>query len=286
MAKKEKILKFLWNELIYGGHLISFGAVSIVFTSAILLDIKITWDFLIIVYLFSYSSLLYNRYKEQKNDYLTNPERTTNFKKYFQHIFSIILFSVLTSIVILIYYNKTIALIFLIFLFFLGFLYTQYFKRITRKIIAFKNIYFSFVTSSLLILLAFYYSYSLLVLSLFLILIFVFLRMFINTVFLDIKDIKGDKKEELLTLPIIFKEKRTLIFLGLINIFSVLPIIIGSFYKLIPKFSLILLLIIPYTFFYLGKSIKKTNFYIVNYILADFEFILWSILVIIGKTLL
>ncbi|KPJ55530.1 hypothetical protein AMJ49_06935 [Parcubacteria bacterium DG_74_2] len=279
----EKTLKFIWNEFIYGGHLISLGAVSIVFTSAILLNIKITWDCLIIIYLFAYNSILYNRYKERRTDYLTNPERTKNLEKYFPYIFLIVFFSILISVGILFYYNRITALLFLILLSLLGFLYTEYFKKITEKIIAFKNIYFSLITSLLLIFLAFYYSYPLLTFPIFLILIFVFLRMLINTIFLDIKDIESDKKIKLMTFPILYGSKKILVFLKGITILSVLPIILGFYFDLIPKFSLVLLFVIPYSFYYFNKSKLEKNFYLVNYVLADFEFILWSFFVLAGK---
>lgn len=56
----EKILKFIWNEFIYGGHLPSLGAAAIVLFSGILLNIKITWDCLLITYFIFYLIYLYN----------------------------------------------------------------------------------------------------------------------------------------------------------------------------------------------------------------------------------
>ncbi len=281
----EKILRPVRDEFIYSGHLISLGAVSIVLTSAILLGIKITLDCLIVIYLFAYNSILYNRYKEQRVDYLTNPERTENFKKYFRHMLLIVSFSTLISTGILLYFDKRTALLFIILLSLLSFFYTKYFKKVTKKIIAFKNVYFSLITSLLLVFLAFYYSYHLLTLPLFFVFVFVFLRMFVNTIFLDIKDVESDRKKELLTLPIIFNRKKTLTFLKLITVLSVLPIIFGVSLQLLPKFSLMLLLTIPYTFYYFKKSIRKTNFYLVNYVLADSEFILWPVFLLFGKIL-
>jgi len=284
--KIREILRIIWNEFIYGGHLISLGAIGIVLTSAILLNIKITLDSLIILYLFTYNSILYNRYKEQKLDFLTNPERTNNLKKNFRSINLIVFLSIITSIGILVYLKKFNVLIFIIFLTLLTFLYTKYLKKITKNLIAFKNIYFSFVTSLLLIFLFLYYSYPLLNLPLLFIFIFIFLRMFTNTVFLDIKDIKSDEKENLLTLPILLNQEKLLLFLKIITIFSISPIIIAVYFKLIPFFSLALIFIIPYTFYYLKKSIKKDNFYLVNYILADLEFLLWPIFILIFKNIL
>lgn len=77
--------------------------------------------------------------------------------------------------------------------------------------------------------------------------------------------------------------KKLLIFLKILTIFSMLPIIIAVYFGLFPLFSLALIFIIPYTFYYLKKSIKKDNFYLVNYILADLEFVLWPIILLIAK---
>jgi len=133
------------------------------------------------------------------------------------------------------------------------------------------------------------FSYLLLVLlsiPLFLIFLFVFLRMFINTVFLDIKDVESDKKNNLKTFPIVFGYKKTILILKIISLLSGLLLILGSLLYFIPTYSLILLLVVPYSFYYFKKSENKENFYLVNYVLADAEFILWLPFILIGKTLI
>ena len=60
MPKIKKISKLILDELIYGGgHLQSLGAASIVFASALLLRVEITWDILVVSYLFVY--IIYTR---------------------------------------------------------------------------------------------------------------------------------------------------------------------------------------------------------------------------------
>jgi 4-hydroxybenzoate polyprenyltransferase len=123
-------------------------------------------------------------------------------------------------------------------------------------------------------------------LAFFLMISFVFFRMLVNTIFLDIKDSNSDKKESLITIPIVFGEEKTLRFLRLITLFSVLQILLGVYFKLLPKSSLVFLFLVPYSFYYFSKSKIKDNFYLVNYILADAEFILWPLLIIFGEILL
>ena len=158
--KIKKILNLIWNEFVYGGHLLSLGAVSIVYTASILLDIRITWDFLLVVYLGTESVYLYNRFKEYEVDFLTNPERTEHIKKYVKYIPFIIFLMTFSAIVIVVYFNKISALIFGLLLFFGGLLYSKFLKKITRKIIGFKDFLISFLWATLVIFLAYYYFFS------------------------------------------------------------------------------------------------------------------------------
>ena len=131
--KLKKILNSIWNEFVYGGHLISLGAASIVFTSAILLDIKITWDCLLVVYLGTQSVYLYNHFKEFEKDSLTNPQRSEHIEKYVKYIPLITLFFSLTAIVIVIYFNKILALLFGLLMLFGGLLYSKFLKKFTKS---------------------------------------------------------------------------------------------------------------------------------------------------------
>jgi hypothetical protein len=173
MKKIKKLFESIWNEFVYGGHLLSLGAVSIVYTAAILLGIKITWDFLVIVYLGIYTPYLYNRYKEFNKDFLTNPERTKHIGRYVKYIPLMISFFTLIIIGIFLYFNKIPALLFAIFLLFLSFSYSILFKGLSKKIVGFKNFYISLSWALLAVLLAIYYSFSL-NLAIFLIVIFYF----------------------------------------------------------------------------------------------------------------
>ncbi|MCK5122762.1 MAG: UbiA family prenyltransferase [Candidatus Pacebacteria bacterium] len=284
--KVEEILQFVWEEFVYGGHLLSLGAVSIVFTAAVLLEVKITWDFLAIIYLWTRSVYLFYQFDDFKSDILTNFQRTKHIKKYVKYIPLIIFLSNLIIIAIAIYFNKVHALIFGFLLFLFGLCYSLFLKKITKNIIAFKNFCASLMGVSLLLFLIVYYPPSFFNMSLFLLMIFVFLRWFVNTSFLDLKDVENDKKEKLLTLPIVFKKEKMFNTLNLINVLSVAPIFFGFYLKLFPLFSMTLLFIIPYSFYYLNKiKTEKTNSFL-NYVFVDGEFILWSVFILFGKFLL
>ncbi len=284
--KTKSFFNFLFNEFFLGGYLIALGMISIVFSAALMLGIEITWDSLMILYSLTFSSLLYNRYKEQRFDFISNPQRTRNLKKYFSNLYFFIFFSILISIIILIYFNKISALLFVIFLFILTILYTKNFKGLTKKIIGFKNLYFSSLIGLAIIFIALYYSYSFFNPSFLFVFVFIFFRTMVNTIFLDIKDKKSDQKNNLLTIPLVFNDKTTRLILKTITFIAAFWILSGYLLDILPKFSLMLILTVPYTFYYLKKAEKKENFYLVNYILADLEFVLWPILILFGKIIL
>jgi len=279
----EKIVNSIWNEFVYGGHLLSFGAVSIVYTASILLDIRITWDFLLVVYLGTESVYLYNRFKEYKVDFLTNPERTEHIKKYVKYIPFIIFLMTFSAIVIVVYFNKISALIFGLLLLIIGLLYSLFFKKITEKIIAFKSFFISLMWSLLVLFLAIYYSAPI-NLALFLFSVFVFLRFFVSVSFFDIKDIKTDKQEGLKTLAVVLKQSTLWQFLSIIAILAVLPLIIGVYLRILPISSLMLFLTIPYTFFYF-KQLENKNIspYFLYNVIVDGEFIFWLFFVLSGN---
>lgn len=287
MQKIKNIIRSIWNEFIYGGHLLSLSAVSVVFTPAILLKVEITIDFLIIIYSSTYAAYLYNRYKELKEDCLTNPERTRHLKKQIKKIPLIIFCFTTIFIVTLLCFSNFTALIFGLIIFVIGISYSLFFKKITQKIIGFKSFYIAFSWSLLVIFLFVYYSFSFTSLSVFFVIIFIFIKCFADTSFYDIKDIESDKKENLLTLAIILGKKRLIKLLNLMSILALIPIIFGVHLRVLPIFSLMLCFSIPITFYLLRKIERsKNNVAYLSEVSIGIEKISWSFLILLGNFLL
>ena len=285
MRKIKKILKLIWEEFIYGGHLLSLGAVSVVFTSSILLNIQITWDCLAVVYVGTLAGCLYGRLKDVDKDSLTNPERSQYLKKYVRYKPLIVFSLILLFAGILLYFNKIPILLFGLLLILLIFLYEEFFKKFTKRIIGFKNFVPSLLFTLLVVLLSLYYSIHF-SLSLCLILIFVFLREFIGISFSDIKDIEKDKKEKLLTFAIFFGKEKLIKILSIINLLAILPIVVGFYFNLFPKSSLMLFFPTFYAFYYFKKSKdKNVNPTFLYDVLVDSEDILWSFFILLGNFL-
>jgi len=283
------IRKLAWNEFVYGGHLLSLGAVSIVFTSALLLGIKVTWDCLVAVYLGMHSAYLYNRYKEFHKDYLTNPERTKHLKKIVNKLPLIIISFLILLVLILVFYSEPTVLFFGLFLLAasLSYSYSKGLKNLTKRIPGFKSIFVSLMWASLPAFLVFYYSAPVNI-ALFLMIVFVFLRFFVNTSSFDIKDIESDKEEGLLTLAIILGKNKLIKTLILLTIISLIPLTIGIYLKSFPFYSLILLVFISlYSLFFLKitNNDKIENYFLYN-VIIDAEFFLWPPFLLLGKIIL
>jgi len=281
----KRFFKIVWQEFVYGGHLLPLGAEGIIIATILLLNEKLSWDYPLIIYLVAYVSYLYNRYKEINKDILTNPERTQHFKKYAKFTLLIISCIFLILLGILIYSKKVFFLPFLLLLFFGGLFYTFYFKKLTKKIAGFKNFYVATEWTLPIALLPIYYSFSF-SFSLCLIIILVYLKTFIINSYFDIKDIESDQKENLLTFPVIIGVKKCLFFLKTLTLLFSLIVILGIWSKLLPLSAFFLFLTIPFNFYIFKQTEKKIISFSKLYFLAGSEFVFWPVLVLIGNFIL
>lgn len=282
----QNILRSIWKEFVYGGHLLAFGLVGIVTVSALLLNIRITWDFAVIIYSLSLAPCLFGRYVDLKKDALTNPERS----KYLQSRASVlpyfIALIVLVMMGIILYFGKYSILLFSLALASLSFLYDLSLKKLTRKIPGFKNLFVSLLFTLLSVMLVLYYSAEFNI-STFIVLIFIYLMIFIGTSFSDIKDIKGDKEEGLKTLAVVLGHKNLLFLFSLVTVLATINIIAGVYLKLIPIYGLMLIFAAIYNFILFKWSRKKgVDMDFLTNVVCDGQLILWPILVFIGKVII
>lgn len=277
----KKILKLIWDEFIYGGHLLSFGAVGITYTTSRLLDSQVTLPILIIVYLFAQSMYSLNRYIEYEGDIETNPDRTHHIKTYITKLPYLIAIELLIGITLLIINNKFWALLFCLVPLICGYLYSTHLKKLTSTIPGFKTIIVSFVWSLFVPFYVIYYGQEVHFVSFLFIFLFIFMRWFINTSFFDIKDITSDSKNELKTLPIIFGQTKYIRILHLLNVFSLVLLFLGILLGALPFSTYLLFLLLPFTILYLNLSTKTSSAY-VYYVIADSEFLLWALLIYLG----
>ena len=97
----------------------------------------------------------------------------------------------------------------------------------------------------------------------------------------------ADKKENLLTLPLYFGEKKFLLILNILNLFTFLLLAFSIIAGIVPIFASVLLLSFFYCFYYIQKAkSSKTDIQKLSSYIADGEFVLWPILLILGLVII
>lgn len=278
------IITRAWYEFVYGGHFLALGDAVTLYVLGMIFGIPVSWDFLLIVYLCVFVGTLYNRSEESDSDALTNPVRVKIMKKYTDHAKYIMLALMLVVVALFLYYANVSVLLFACVIFLISIMYSVFLKGMTRKIVGFKNFIGALFYSLMIFMLVFYYSAPV-TLSVFLIFIFYYIRIFISNAYCDFKDIEGDKKSRLKTPVVTFGERKTIFLLNILNIFSAVPIIYGVYKGSLPLYTMMILLTIVYTMFYLKLYEKVGNETLFNAI-VDGEFILWLPFAWIGKVIL
>ena len=273
-----KIEKNIWEEFIYGGHLFAAGAVGVIYMASIFCSIFISWDFLVAIYLMFYAIYFYDYTTGAEEDKETNSERSYyidaghNRKK----IKLIICGTTLAMSIIYIIWSDITNMVIGFSILVLGLLYHSYFKNLTRFIPAFKNFFVSAVWALLVFLLLLYYSQPITSAAI-LLSIFIFLRMLKIQILFDLRDTEGDKKKGLLTIPVYMKghSEKLLNMLNVLNLLTIIVIAYGIFTDIIPKASMMILLVFFYGFSYI-KDIKAEKDVTSHYLLAAGEPLLWA----------
>ena len=276
-------MKLFWDKLIHEGYFIAIGDISAIYALSVILGISVTCDFLLVVFLIIFSLISFNYYKEINQDMLTNLDRAQITKKRKKILPFVIILGVTMALGLVYYFSSILTVVFLLCLLVAGLLYTTTLKAVTKNVLGLKSFYVAFFYSLLLVLLILYYK-SPFSLATFLVLSFYFSRIFINTVFCDIRDIKGDQKDGLKTFAIVWGENKTVYVLSCLNILTILPILFGVLWGLLPVFSLLILVTVLYTLFnliaYKKRIVHSSTLF---NILVEGEFIYWLPLILIGK---
>lgn len=279
-------INLIWNEFVYGGHILAVGGSSVAYTGSLLLGINSSWSFLLMIYFIIQAVYLFDRYLDLKHDSLTNSTRTKYLSKHFQFIPVLILFYILLFLAILFSAENIMAIFFGLGLIGASLLYALIFKNITKKIPAFKNIFVSLCWASIVVLLNLYYNYPINI-ELILVFSFVFIILFANVSFCDIKDYEGDKKKKILTPAVIFGKEKLISILRIIIPISFLPLIYGVYYNVLPGYTLFLLFMVPYIFHYLNRAEDESSDlnYTTNTLVYG-GYILWGVFTFIGKLIM
>jgi len=238
-----------------------------------------------IAYLLPLIIYSYDYYKDIDKDIKNNSERAIFLKKKANKYPFIFGFYIISLISLLIMYSNFILVAFILAVITGGILYNIMLKDFTKKIPAFKNV---FTAMNWALVGAFFplFYYSLDINLSFIIMFFlIFLRVMINVIFFDLKDIDNDTASRIKTLPVILGKKYTIKILNSMNIISFIPLILGIYFNIISFCAISLLILCIYGYFYINKATSASSNELESaaHTLADFEFIIWPLILIIAK---
>ncbi len=278
----EKMLLAIWKEFIFGGHLFALGATCVVAMCSLLFGLPIGLDLLLVTYLIFYPIYLYDYTQGATDDVLTNSARANylsgNKKAYF-----VIAGSVAVLTMLFIHFSNSITMLLGFAVLVLGLLYSCYFKKLTKKIIAFKNFFVSAVWALLVLFFFFYYSVPITAAAL-IMAGFVFTRMVAIQILFDVRDVDGDRKNGLLTIPVVMGNHKEFGLLKCLNIASIALLSFAVYFHILPLISLSFVPVMFYAFSYIRKVKSSMNNY-ACYLLAAVEPIVWFSVVFFGSNL-
>jgi 4-hydroxybenzoate polyprenyltransferase len=277
----------LETEFMYGGYLDALAAPLMAISVWTLMGKAMDWRMLLMGYLMTLIIYEYDYYREHPGDSISNPERSYLIKKRAGIYPAALALEAGLLLALLVAYGNMAILVFGLIIAGGGAAYTLALKGVTGIIPGFKNIYTALIWAMAAVSIpALQYSTGLTLFGV-LAFSFIFLKCLVNIVFFDIKDIVSDGRRGLKTIPVLLGIKKTILLLHGLNVLTVIPILIGVYLGVMPVFALAWLVLPFYVAYYLfrgGRS--EVNIRHVSYSLADTEFLLWPILLILGKAVL
>ena len=273
----------IFKEIVHGGYLTALGAPALILSTSIIINSGINYPLLIISYLIPLIIYSYDYMSNLDKDQETNSDRYKHLKKKKKYYPIILVFYILLLIALLIIFTNFKLIIFIILMMLGGFFYATALKGLTKKIPIFKNIYTVMTWSmggTFFVPLHYSLAFSFPILIVF---IFIYIKGMINAIFFDLKDYLTDSKEGLKTLPVIIGKERAIKLLHLLNIAAIFPLIIGVYLKIIPVFTISLIVFYFYSSYYLikAKSSYDYKLWVKLGSIADFEFIFWPVILIL-----
>lgn len=253
-----------------------------IIVTCLILNINIDIPILLISYLLPLIVYSYDYYKDIDEDIKNDSLRAKFLKKKAKNYPFLLGFYIILLISLLILYSNINLISFVMVIIIGGILYNFLFKDITKKIPAFKNIFTAVIWAlGGAFFPLFYYSLDFNI-SFIIIFFLIFLKCIINVIFFDLKDINKDKVDGLKTLPVILGKKSTINLLKAINIIAFFPLILGVYFNMLNFFAIFLLPFIFYGYFYINRanSASSNELESMAHTLADFEFILWPLLLL------
>lgn len=282
-------LASVYRELVYGGHLLALGTASIAASSAAILGKAPSWDLLLMGYLFSFGAYTVNRWSDFDEDMISHPARTSYLAPR-RRVLPAIAIACFGVGYVLSSFRNLFFLLALLLPLALAIAYSISSPKMGKVLgvsrlkegFIVKNVAISFSWSLIPVLVGLYYLQF--PLALFALSPFIFMRLMINTVFFDVRDVEADRKYGIKTLPALLGPAKSWMLMDAIDLASGLYVVTLALSGLIPPFAGILAIFTPYSFAYRYYSRRSSRHVdTLRDLAADGEYIMWGLVVYLGQ---
>jgi 4-hydroxybenzoate polyprenyltransferase len=276
-----------YKELVFGGHLLALGTASMAATAALVLGKTPSWDLLLMAYLFSYGAYTFNRLSDFAQDEISHPDRTAYLRGRRGAMKSLAVACFALGYVLALLRNLVFFTALLLPLG-LAIAYSFGSGRGTRSggptrlkdVLLIKNMAISFGWSLVPLLVGLYYlDIPLAVVAL---APFIFLRLLVNTIFFDQRDVEADRSFGVRTIPVRFGLSRSTRLVEVIDVASGLYLLAAVAAGALPVFASFLGVFVPYSFAYRAYARSGRHKDSARDLAADGEYLLWGVVTYIG----
>jgi 4-hydroxybenzoate polyprenyltransferase len=279
----------VYRELVYGGHLLALGTASIAATASFVLGRTPTWDLLLMAYLFSYGAYTVNRFSDFDQDRISHADRTAHLEGRRRLLPAIAAACFAVGYVLAFLRNLD---------FFAGLLlplmlavaYSVGSEKMGRALgisrlkegLFVKNLTVSFAWSLIPLLVGLYFlQFPVAEIAL---CPFIFLRLMVNTIFFDVRDMEADAAYGVRTIPVSLGIDASRKLMNVVDLSSGFYVALLVLWGVLPGFAGLLLIFVPYSFTYRylsQRSPKHKDSW--RDLAADGEYILWGLVTCLGQ---
>ena len=248
----------LLNYIISFNFYLAFGIALTGFSFALLIGNKPDIILFLIIFLITFSLYSINRLTDKAEDAVNNPVRVSIISKYENQLLFLAILAYLIALALSFLINIACFLA-LIFILLIGVVYSvksNSLKRIIglarlKDLFIGKNVVIAinWVLAMVFIPLLFYSGQ--LTIGVIILAVFIIIRSIINTVLFDLGDIEGDKKQKIVTIPIILGKRRTILLFYLLNTFLVILVSLAAYIGFLPRLAYLLNISSLFVYFYL-----------------------------------
>jgi 4-hydroxybenzoate polyprenyltransferase len=268
--------------------MLALGTASIAAASTVLLGVQATPLLLVMAYLFSYGAYMMNRSSEIDADSVSHPERTAHLTPRRRYLPAITGGCFLLGYVFALTVNFIFFVALLVPLAF-SFAYSVGSQRLVGVIgvaklkdkLLVKNLFVSLGWSLIPVLVGFYYlRFGIVILVMG---TFIFLRLLVNTLIFDVRDVEGDRAQGIKTVPVVRGAAETYRIMAVIDVAALVYIAAVVALGLLPLAASILGILPLYSLGYsfLARRPKADLGFICD-VLVDGEYLFWGPLMYIG----